>query len=361
MNLGGHSFEEDERAYSRTDQRTALSRKFALVLTAVALVAAGCGGNDADGGSSSSGEAIPQSETLQLRFGAILKSPVYWTFFAAEELGYLEEENLDVDVVTVRGDSECIQAIVGGSLDACPSNVDSLVRAAQGGAGIRAIATMTDPSVHSLVGAPDVRSFEDLRGKDIAAQGQEEGSTVAIFALLAANGFENPRNEVNMVDVGGNSDRYAALTSGKVSAAVLTQPGDFIAVDEGNNLLGISPEAKPISNYVVAIPEGPESHHETLRRLVQAMSRSAGWIMDPDNEDAAVDQLETAFEMDRKYARAFYDLYVGELRYLEGGVNPSAASIDESLDVVDTYTSTDVTLTAADLIETRYVEAIDGE
>lgn len=290
---------------------------------------------------------------ITLRLGTIVKGALYWNIFAAEDLGYWEDENLVVDIVTVRGDSECIQAMEGGSLEVCPSNVDSLVRSVQAGASVRAIATIADPAAHSLLASPEITSFEDLRGADIAAQGQEEGSTVAILALLAANGLS--RTDVDMIDVGGTTDRYAALSAGQVDAAILTQPADFLAIEEGFTLLGRSPSARPLTTVLVAIPERSPEIDEGLRRFVAAMQRSSAWLMDPNNRELAIEQLQRVFEVEEAIATSHYELYVEELEYLSDDITPSVSSVATSLDIVDEFTSTDVVTDAEDLIDTRYV------
>lgn len=325
------------------------------LLVCLLLIAAACtNGDDA----TVDEDAISSDEELEITFGAILTHPFYAAYFSAEELGYFEELNLTTDVVTVGADSDCIRGIVAGSIHACPSGVDSLVRAAQAGSDVRAVSNMIQEQRHSLVAVAEIESFEDLRGRSIAAQGQEEGSTVAILGLLAANGIE--QDEVDIIEVGGNTDRFAALTGGQVDAAVLVPPAEFEAVDQGFNFLGTSAEgATATSNVVVAVPGRSASEDEALVRLLTGMQRAAEWLVDPANEDAVIQQYETLYEVDEKYAARYYEALLVDLQYLPNGIGMSVEQISSDLELIDQYTSTDVEMSAEELIDTRYIEQVE--
>lgn len=85
-------------------------------------------------------------------------------------------------------------------------------------------------ALHSLVGGIGIAAPADLRDKAIAASGPTSGNTAVLKKMLTALGLAP--TEYQVLNVGGTPDRYAALHSGQVGAALLTQPFDIQAAAE---------------------------------------------------------------------------------------------------------------------------------
>ena len=85
---------------------------------------------------------------------------------------------------------------------------------------------------HSILGKPDIKRPEDLRGKKIGV-GRFGGNT-HYFTIQALKRLGIDANkEVQMIQTGGGPETLAALLGGSVDAAGLVAPGDSAAVSRG--------------------------------------------------------------------------------------------------------------------------------
>ena len=75
-----------------------------LISVIAALGVAACGGDDDDGGATQSID-LAMSDDTQYSYGFIL----------AQELGYFDEEGLDVSLQSTGGSSEAVQLMASGS------------------------------------------------------------------------------------------------------------------------------------------------------------------------------------------------------------------------------------------------------
>src|SRR5262249_61493777 len=83
----------------------------------------------------------------------------------------------------------------------------------------------------------------DLGGRAGGGSSGASGTAVLARAFFEANGLH--RGEYDLVPSGGNTERLAALTSGAIGAALLSDPGNFITLDQGYRHLGRITSALP--------------------------------------------------------------------------------------------------------------------
>ena len=311
--------------------------RIALISCVLMLISAGCSST-----SNSSSE-----DQLTVKLGAIAKVPIYWPFYGAVALGYAKEEGIKLDIVTI-DEPGCLRGMVSGSLDVCPTGGDSVIRTAELGAGIKIFATDIDPTRNSIIVDPKkIQSWGNLKGKVISAQAPKVGSSVIAAATMAANGLD-PK-DVTFLTVGGTAARYAALVSGKVDAAIVSQPQDFIAVDEGYAVLGRADDSTSLGTYMSSIPKGQSAEMaEAIQRLRRAMQRANDWLKDPDNRDAAIDLWAKEFKMKPQYAEQSIDL-------IAPGFDTSVdlSSIKRDIKITARYGGVERTIPAEELVDNR--------
>jgi hypothetical protein len=277
--------------------------------------------------------------------------PTYYSLIASVDRGLFKDASVDVELLAMKDDSTCLRALIGKSIDACVVNVDGAIRVAQGGQNVKIVASITDPPVNSINVTPDIKSYADLKGKSIAVFGTEEGSTVAILYLLAKNGV-SPK-DLTLLTVGGSAERIAALKAGRVSAAVTVAPGSYQANDQGLPLLG----SAQVNNFVlVSIPDRSPAVDAAMHKVVPIIDKTARSIMDPASKETVLKDLQRLFKMTPTYANRFYAEYIVQAKFLKDGAVPQASSVRRVGNLVNTYTTTKVTIDPASLIDTRFLK-----
>jgi NitT/TauT family transport system substrate-binding protein len=135
------------------------------------------------------------------------------------EDGVFEKEGLDVPIVTMRGSPLTIQALTADSIYVANATVDTLINAYEkGGADLTMIGGLINGLGLSMVGGKQYKSYADLRGTTIGTQTLTSGTGFALRLVLKVHGMEYPR-DYQLLNIGGASDRYQALTSGQISSA----------------------------------------------------------------------------------------------------------------------------------------------
>jgi NitT/TauT family transport system substrate-binding protein len=145
--------------------------------------------------------------------------------------GYFKKQGLDVQLITVRQSDVIIAATVGGELnfmDIIPTAILASVR----GLPIRTIAVVLKRAPYVLIGQPNVRSLEELKGKRIGVSSVGGMSAYLVREIIARNGL-NPDRDVTFLAIGGTSARTAALFGGTIDAALVVAPENYALERKG--------------------------------------------------------------------------------------------------------------------------------
>jgi NitT/TauT family transport system substrate-binding protein len=207
----------------------------------------------------------------------------------------------------VETDARAIQALVGGSVDFAEAAMDAVVRAADQGGDLVAVGGNINRPPYALAVRQNVTSYADLKGKKFAVTDLRGGSTVVLKLLLQTNGLRE--DDYDLQPLGGTPNRYAALANGVVDAAILAQPADFKAQDEGYRILGYTTDQDfQFTTYTIRRSWG-QQNPDKVRRFLHAMLAAHHWLHDPANREQAIDLGMQAFRSSRSETERTWDLY----------------------------------------------------
>jgi len=160
----------------------------------------------------------------------------------AEEAGLFRKYELDFQLVYISSAPIVTAAILGGDAQVAISGGEAIVRAfAQGATDLVFVGSAKNTLTHSIVGKPEIKRPEDLRGKKLGLSRLGSNSHYFIIQALRKSGVEP--NEVNFIQTGGQVENLAALLSGNVDAATMTGPsGGTRAVAQGYRYVVYGPD-----------------------------------------------------------------------------------------------------------------------
>ncbi|MBI2772762.1 MAG: ABC transporter substrate-binding protein [Burkholderiales bacterium] len=145
----------------------------------------------------------------------------------------------------------------------------------------------SDDGFLSLVAAPGVMTFADLRGKTISVDAMSNGFSFALREMLAKNGLAE--SDVQWARAGGTDRRFAALMEGQHAATMLRAPFDIQAKNRGFNQLGTAREV--IGPYLGIVGAARRSwalaHPATVTGFIRAYRDSVRWLKQPENRASA--------------------------------------------------------------------------
>jgi NitT/TauT family transport system substrate-binding protein len=233
----------------------------------------------------------------------------YIPAYLATDQGFLAQEGLQGEWV-VAGTPESVRAVVSGSVPIGLLGSDPSIVAASKGAPLRQVAALLQRPTYDLLAAPPVRTLADLRGREVAVSSVASGTAVLARVFLEAKGLA--RGEYDLVAAGGNVERIAALQSGRVAAAVLSDPGNFVVLEQGythlGNILEVIPEYD-FSGWWVNVQWLEQGNTELLHRFLRAQVRARRFLDDPANRAVVEAVLQQRLRVSPAIAARIYDYY----------------------------------------------------
>ena len=247
-------------------------------------------------------------ERVKFPVGVSSKVLGYGHLWAAWRLKYFEREGLDVDVVLMRGTAPAVQTMIAGSISAALVANDGPIAAMEQGMDIVMVAS-SSKLTHMLIGGKNYKTWEDLRGSTIGSSTLTSGTAFVLRRALKVKGLEYPR-DYKLLNVGGTTSAFAAMSAGQISAAMLAVPNAFQAQDAGFNLIGRVADIFP--NYLLSAYSVRRSFAEKNRPLVvrflKAVVRAKKWF--EQDRKAATEFLAKEFQLPPSLAEKGLDYYL---------------------------------------------------
>jgi NitT/TauT family transport system substrate-binding protein len=223
----------------------------------------------------------------------------------AQERGFFKREELDLELIFVRGASTAVQALIANQIHFIFS-IGPQMPAVWEGHDIILLAQQVGRPTFSLVVTPDIHKIADLKGKKIGVT--FGGSTAAgTKALLELNKI-NPDKDVEYIGLPGNEPKIAAMKQGIISAALLAPPADYLAMKSGlKRLVSLADIFKDtaftgLAAHSKTIKENPQM----VKRMVRAIVRSV--LHTRDNPEDALQVLIKRLGLERDAAQDAYQM-----------------------------------------------------
>ncbi len=177
------------------------------------------------------------AQTLpEINFGILTPTAAEWPLYIAETQGFFKAEGIKLTIINGNSPPNVINSVATNGMNMADNGCDSELVAIQKGLPIKIITSMFNVNPYSLVVAPGIKTWADLKGKAIELGTKQDVTAIALGSMAAAQKLT--LDDFNII-IGGNSTaRYAALSGGSVQGAMLAQPYDLNAESKGYTILG---------------------------------------------------------------------------------------------------------------------------
>src|SRR5262245_40256619 len=236
-----------------------------------------------------SGLAAAQSKiTVAVGGGACL---CYLPTVLAKQLGEFEKAGVAVDLVDLKGGSDALKAVLGGSADVVSGYFDHCVNLAAKKQELKAFVVYDRYPGLVLVVSPshakEINSVKDLAGKKVGVSAPGSSTDFFLNYLLKKNGLDPTSAAV--IGVGLGATAVAAMEQGQIDAAVMLDPSVTV-------LQGAHPDLKILADtrtqkdtlatfggeypggalYATASWVG--SHEKEVQAMTNAIVSTLSWI-----------------------------------------------------------------------------------
>jgi NitT/TauT family transport system substrate-binding protein len=163
-------------------------------------------------------------------------------FKIAQLKGFWREEGLDVETILIRG-AVGMQALLGGSVDYTSAS-GSTIAAAVRGLPVKLVFISSSKPQFELISHPQIKSVQELKGKIIGISSRGGSNDLMMQLILQKNGLA-PNKDVTTLIVGAQAETVIALRTGRIAAALITPPRNFMLQRDGYNRIAYSGDYMP--------------------------------------------------------------------------------------------------------------------
>ena len=243
-----------------------------------------------------SGLAAAQSKiTMAVGGGACL---CYLPTVLAKQLGEYDKAGLAVELVDLKGGSDALKAVLGGSADVVSGYFDHCVNLAAKKQELQAFVVYDRYPGLVLVVSPshnaEIKSIKDLAGKKVGVSAPGSSTDFFLKYLLKKNGLDPA--SVAVIGVGLGATSVAAMEQGQIDAAVMLDPSVTVLQGSHPDLRILSDTRTQKDTLDVFGGEYPggalystaawvASHDKEVQGLTNAIVNTLAWIHAHSPED----------------------------------------------------------------------------
>lgn len=234
-----------------------------------------------------------ETATQKVVLNEVAHSIFYAPQYVAIELGYFEDEGIDLELVTGFGADKTMSALVAGEADIGFMGSESSIYLYQEGAVDYAVnfAQLTQRAGNFLVAREDTNNFswQDLKGKEIIG-GRPGGMPEMVLEYILKLNQIDPQKDITLVqniDFGNTSGAFASGTGDytvefEPSATLLEQQNSGYVVAS----LGVDSGYVPYTAYC-AKQSYMEANPELIKAFTKALQRGMDYVNTHTAEEIA--------------------------------------------------------------------------
>jgi NitT/TauT family transport system substrate-binding protein len=209
----------------------------------------------------------------------------------ARQLGEFEKAGVAVELVDLKGGSDALKAVLGGSADVVSGYFDHCVNLAAKKQELVAFVVYDRYPGLVLVVSPshasEIKSIKDLAGKKVGVTAPGSSTDFFLKYLLKKNGLDPA--SASVIGVGLGATAVAAMEQGQIDAAVMLDPS--VTVLQGGHpdlkiLADTRTQKDTLATFAGEYPGGAlystaawiGAHEETVQALTNAIVATLSWI-----------------------------------------------------------------------------------
>ncbi len=239
--------------------------------------------------------AAESKVTIAVGGGACL---CYLPTVLAKQLGEYDKAGVAVDLVDLKGGSDALKAVLGGSADVVSGYFDHCVNLAAKKQDLQAFVVYDRYPGLVLVVSPshtkEINSIKDLAGRKVGVSAPGSSTDFFLKYLLKRNGLDPA--SASVIGVGLGATAVAAMEQGQIDAAVMLDPS--VTVLQGTHadlkiLADTRTQKDTLALFGGEYPGGAlystaswvASHQKEAQALTNAILSTLAWIHAHSAED----------------------------------------------------------------------------
>ena len=220
-------------------------------------------------------------------------------YYVTRQLGLFQKYGLNMELISFPGGTVGLQALFAGDIQFATADGVAGLSANLRGANLYFIAGMINTFPFSILSKPEIRTPQDLRGKKVVISRYGSSSDTAVRAAVEKYDLK-PDKDVIILQGGGQSERFAALRSGAIDAAIVSPPLNLAGKQMGfNEVIDLSESGVAYSHQqVVAIKDYLDKNPDTVKRTLRALCEGLAAWKDPSKKSLVLTHVAKYLRLD---------------------------------------------------------------
>jgi len=238
-------------------------------------------------------------------------TPLHGIIWVANQEGLFKKYGLEVEYLTMNSGTLGVQTLLSNESQFLFSTGALAVTANVQGADLAMITGGFNLFAFKVVGRPDIKSIQDLRGKKISISQFGSATDFAVQASLGK--FNLDPKQVTVIQLGASSNRLTALSNGSTDASLFTEPIATMAIKKYkmNLLLDMAEAGMPYPQSCLMIKRSYlDANREKAINVVKAMIE--GLYYAKRNRASTIQTIKKYIRADDEVYSIGYDYFLGK-------------------------------------------------
>jgi NitT/TauT family transport system substrate-binding protein len=199
-------------------------------------------------------------------------TPLHAIIWVANQEGLFKKYGLEAEYLTMNSGTLGVQTLLSNESQFLFSTGALAITANTQGADLAMITGGFNLFAFKVVGRPEIKGIQDLRGKKISISQFGSATDFAVQASLEKFGVD-PK-QVTVIQLGASSNRLTALINGSTEASLFTEPFATMAIKKHrmNLLLDMAEAGMPYPQSCLMIKRSYlEANRDQATRVVKAL------------------------------------------------------------------------------------------
>jgi len=221
-----------------------------------------------------------QKEPIKI---SINTCPAYAYCYIAQEKGFFEKNNVEVELILKESTPESLRLFTDGDVEGCFDIFSDIIMINARGIPAKIVCiTGVSDGEDVIIGKPEIQSLAGLKGKTVSFEGVNTFSHVFVLNALEKAGVHE--YDVKFEDINA-SDVLAALEEKRIDAGHTCEPTKSRALKKGYKILAKAGDYPGIiTDVLVFTPKLIEERPDEIRAIVKSLFEAWDYLNEHQDE-----------------------------------------------------------------------------
>src|SRR5476649_128412 len=230
----------------------------------------------------------PRAQAEELLRVNVFPGPQHLALYVAQEKGMFAKRGLKVEIQFTPTAKAQRDGLADGSIDIAQAAVDNAVAMVEASKKDVIIVAGGGNGMLNLFVRPEIKSYEDIRGKAVVVDSPDTAYAFVLYKMLALKGLK--KADYGVFQGGDCMRRFNGIRNDPNNAAALLNfPCNVLADREGYPNWGSAAEALGAyqADGIWVMREWAHAHSDILVKYIEAIIEGLRWASKPENKAEA--------------------------------------------------------------------------